>query len=103
MLIFGWLLFSIIVGAIGSGRNIGFLGAFFLSLILSPIIGLLITLFSKSKEDAKYQQDMLDSQKRIEANAGRGASVAELEKLARLKEQGHITQSEYEKMKAKLL
>ena len=46
-----WLLFSFIVGLIGSNRKIGFFGAFILSLLLSPLIGFIITIVSKSKSD----------------------------------------------------
>jgi hypothetical protein len=42
-----------IVGAIGSHRKIGFAGAFFASLILSPILGLLITLLYPPREEQK--------------------------------------------------
>ncbi len=37
---------SVLVGLLGSKRNIGFALSFLLSLLLSPIIGLLITLLS---------------------------------------------------------
>ena len=39
-----YILFALGVGSIGSGRKIGFLSAFIFSLILSPLIGWLITL-----------------------------------------------------------
>jgi hypothetical protein len=45
---FAWILFSILIGLLGQNRKIGFLGAFLFSLLLSPIIGLIITLFSDS-------------------------------------------------------
>lgn len=39
-----------LVGQLGKKRKIGFGWSFALSLFLSPIIGLIITLFSKKKE-----------------------------------------------------
>jgi len=45
---FAWILFSVLIGLLGQNRKIGFLGAFLFSLLLSPIIGLIITLFSDS-------------------------------------------------------
>jgi hypothetical protein len=39
-----------LVGQLGKNRNIGFGWSFALSLLLSPIIGLIITLFSKKKD-----------------------------------------------------
>lgn len=59
-----WIILCVIVGKIGSNRNIGFGGAFFLSLLLSPIIGLIITLISKDKEDEKHKKEMLDTLKK---------------------------------------
>lgn len=41
---------SALVGQLGSNRNIGFGWSFALSLFFSPIIGLIITLFSKKKD-----------------------------------------------------
>ncbi len=49
LFIFGLLsgaLINILVGIIGSRRNIGFGWAFLLSIIFSPVVGLLITLIS---------------------------------------------------------
>jgi len=51
MVILLWIVFSIVIGIIGSNRKIGFAGAFFLSLLLSPVIGLIIALTSKDKND----------------------------------------------------
>ncbi len=45
-----WLIFAIVIGAIGDKRKIGFAGGFFLSLLLSPLIGLIIVLVSEKKE-----------------------------------------------------
>ena len=106
-----WIIFSIIVGAIGSSRNIGFAGAFFLSLLLSPVIGLIITLISKNKEDEKYKETMLETQKKQEESllnlkkeSGKSISVAdELKKLIKMKEDGLITEEDLRKAKEKLL
>lgn len=49
LIIFGLLsgaLVNILVGIIGSRRNIGFGWAFLLSIIFTPVVGLLITLIS---------------------------------------------------------
>lgn len=62
-LILGWLVFSFIIGLIGGERKIGFAGAFFLSLVLSPLIGLIVTVLSKSKSDMKREAEMMALQK----------------------------------------
>lgn len=106
----GWMIFSIIVGALGSGRKIGFAGAFFLSLLLSPVIGLIITLFSKDKEDEKYKQEVLTTQKqqqealsKIQDNAKTISISDELDKLKEIKDNGLLNEEEFQKAKGKLL
>ncbi len=50
VIIFGLIsgsLFSVLVGLVGSGRRIGFGAAFLISLILTPLVGLIITLLSE--------------------------------------------------------
>ncbi len=50
LLVFGALsgcFFAMLVGIIGSNRRIGFGWSFLLSLIFTPLIGLIITLFSE--------------------------------------------------------
>ena len=44
------LILSFLVGSLGKNRNIGFGWSFALSFLLSPLIGLIITLFSKKKD-----------------------------------------------------
>lgn len=60
LIIFGLLsdcFLSVLVGLVGSRRNIGFGWAFILSLIFTPLIGLLFTLISRERpytEKNKY-------------------------------------------------
>jgi phosphate/sulfate permease len=46
LLLFFWGCGSIIAGLFGIGKSIGFWGTFFISLILSPIIGFIIAIVS---------------------------------------------------------
>ncbi len=46
-----WILASLIIGLMGSNRKLGFALMFLISLILSPVIGLIILLASDSKKD----------------------------------------------------
>lgn len=48
----GWLLLSILVGAIGSNRRIGFGVAFIVALLLSPLVGLIVALLSRPRGTA---------------------------------------------------
>ena len=44
-----WIVFSFIVGSLGKNKNIGFGYAFIISLLFSPLIGLIFVLFSANK------------------------------------------------------
>ena len=106
-----WIIGCFIVGFIGSNRNIGFFGAFFLSLLLSPLIGLIFCLFSESNASKqhrhqliKLQQEQANALKHINTPPNSVSSIAEdLEKLAKLRTDGVISNSEYEKLKQKLI
>lgn len=109
---FGWFILSLIVGAVGSGRKIGFISAFFISLLLSPLVGLIFTLVSKSNEEEAYQEKVLEVQKnqeealkRIsETEKGNPVSVAdELQKLKKLRDENLITEDEFRQLKSKLI
>lgn len=54
MIIFFWIIFSLVAGSVGSKRNIGFGGAFLLSIFLSPLIGLILAFNSDKKEAKTY-------------------------------------------------
>jgi hypothetical protein len=43
---FAWIVLSFVVASLGKNKNIGYWGTFFLSLFLSPLIGLIIALAS---------------------------------------------------------
>lgn len=49
-----WLCLAFIVGYFGKSKNIGFGWAFFWSLILSPLVGLVIVLFSSKPMEHHY-------------------------------------------------
>lgn len=83
-----WIGFTIIVGAIGRHRNIGFLYATLWSLLLSPIIGIGITLYSK---------------KRIDHETQRRNTLTQLEQINNLKEKSILTEEQFENEKKELL
>ena len=83
-----WLGFSLIIGALGRHSNIGFLFAFLWSILLSPIIGLAITLFSKTK---------------INYNENRSSILNQLEQIKNLQEKGILNETQFENEKTELL
>ncbi len=109
---FGWIIFSFVVGFVGSGRKIGFWGAFFLSLLLSPLIGLIIALVSENEADEAYkakvltvQQNQQETLKKLsETEKTKTVSIAdELEKLRKLREDNLITEDEFQNLKNKII
>lgn len=110
-MILGWIFGSVIVGFFGIGRKIGFAGAFLFSLLLSPVVGLIITLFSKTEDADKYEAEILETQrqqaqtlKEIKESAAAPANISdELKKIAELKEQGVISEDEFDRLKAKII
>lgn len=107
VLIFFYLFLAFAVAFVfGTARTIGFWNSFLLSLLLSPVLGLIISLFFPTTESANRQKEMLETQKSTLAaiNQNKTNGIAsELEKLVTLKDQGHITEAEYNDMKFKLL
>ena len=113
-MIVGWIIFSFVVGFVGSGRKIGFLGAFFLSLILSPVIGLIIALVSKDKEDEAYKKKILQAQKSQQETlnylsyskqrkSSTNSLADELKKLKKLREENMISEDEFIKLRNKVI
>jgi hypothetical protein len=115
-MIIGWFIFSIIVGIIGANRNIGFWGAFLLSLILSPLIGIIVTLISKDQEEEEYKNEILKTQeaqktaleklttKNLEVKKELTTSIAdEIIKMKKLKDSGTITEEDFISFKNKLI
>ncbi len=100
---FGWFIFSIIVGLLGSSKSIGGIASFFISIFLSPLIGLIVVIVSKNKDTIKFEkQTLLNQQKQL--NAVKKVSIPdELLKLSKLKEDGSITEEEYNQLKGNIL
>ena len=93
------LLFSIFVGSLARDRKIGVVSAFFISLILSPLVGLLVTLTSPRFKEEEYKEKMLEL-----AETKSGLDVADqLFKLNELRKDGALTDEEFNAQKEKLL
>lgn len=103
------------IGTLGSNRNIGFWGAFFISLLLSPLIGLIITLISKDKETQEYNRKLLETLQNQQESLNKFSGSyqtynyetnyidEELEKLETLRKTARITEFEYQNLKSNLL
>ncbi len=98
-IIAGWLLPSALLGLLGDNRLIGFWKTILISVLLSPLIGLIAVLASKSR-----QTDALEKAQLKELKEAQGERISEeLGKLHALHANGVIDDDEYKKAKNKLL
>jgi len=91
--IFFWLFLSFAVGMASSAKKVGFWAVFLISLIFSPLIGLIVGLASSKKEPQQVRM----------VNASSGSTADELLKLRALADKKIITEEEFEVQKKKLL
>jgi len=92
MIIALWIIFSIIIGALGSKRKCGFFYALMASLLFSPIVGAIYVSLSEKKSDLEFKKEILDSNK-----------ISKLKDAHDLLKDGAITEDEYEKIKKEIL
>jgi len=57
-----WFILALIIGNWGGKRKLGFAGAFFISLLFSPVIGLIVTAVSDPKDFSKEESNSLINQ-----------------------------------------
>lgn len=105
---FLWVIFSLVVGFIGSGRKIGFWGALICSILLSPLIGLIIALASKNLETQHYERELVRSQQKQEQSLenlthSKTSITDELLKLKALRKQNEISETEFQQLRRRLI
>lgn len=108
VVLFFWVLFCLLAAAIfGSNRTCGFWGSFAICFFTSPLLGFIITLLFPTLQKEQIQQQMLHTQKQMlmqQQNALSKTNVSdEIAKLKQLKDEGTITEDEFEAQKKKLL
>ena len=113
MIIVSWIIFSFVAAYVGKGRKIGGGWAFFWSLLLSPLIGLIIAFSSDKIADSDMKSKMLDiQQKQVEElqsmkSAQKTASsktiTEQLKEAKELLNDNAITLEEFEDLKKKIL
>lgn len=89
-----WIILSFLVAGLGSTRRIGFFWALVLSLLLSPLIGLLLVfLLDDNKADREEREKATHTIPPVE----------ELAKWKTLLDEKAITQEEYDQQKQRIL
>ena len=118
---FGWIIFSVLLGFFASSRGRSWFGYFCLSIVLSPLITFIILLVIPNLKDVALKEER---QRRADENAernrrerheqsvatikavsrGSAGSVAdELKKLVGLKNEGLLTETEFQTQRSLLL
>ncbi len=98
MIVALWILLSFIVAACASDTRLGFWGGFWLSLLLSPLIGFIGYLVSPNLSELKKESTT------TYINTTAAPSLAdELLKLKNLREGNHLSEEEYQAAKRKLI
>jgi hypothetical protein len=103
VLLFVWIIFCLIVGAIGDSRTVGFWGAFLWSFLLSPLIGLIITLSSKSKTQAAIEVGLLNQLSAPKKQSLEDELTIRLQKIQDMKDKKLITEEEYKSLRNQIL
>ena len=105
-----WILITVVIDVFRDGELHGLAKAVWLVFILIvPLLGVLVYLIARGDEMSERQvQQAVQQQKMTEqyirdVSSGGTSSADELEKLARLKGQGVLTEEEFAAEKAKLL
>ena len=94
-----WLVIAAVVAFAGEGRKIGYWGAFWVSVLLSPLIGLIVALFSDKVEPVRQVHVNLSQVQKTDGPS----RVEQLERLAKLKADGALTAEEYDLEKRRIL
>ena len=101
-----WIVLSVVIGIIGGNRKIGFGGALILSLLLSPLIGLIVTLASQSKLSMESDAKLITEQQRTNEllqQSKINSVTQELQNLQQMRTNGTLNEDEYEKLRTRII
>ena len=106
MLLF-WFIGCIIVAVAANGRGRSGIGWFFLSILISPILGLILVLVMENRgtpEPPRHTVIHLKEPQRPQlAEKPVDSPLAQIERLALLREKGYLTETEFEEQKQEVL
>ena len=96
-----WLAFSIFAGMVASNKNRSFFGYFMLSVVLSPLIGFVAALIATDKKIHSQKVEFQKSKPSDDSKTFEGSN--KLKELNKLKEDGLITDEEFEEKRKKIV
>lgn len=96
-----WVLASLAVAFVGTDRKIGFWGTFFLSLLLSPLVGLIVALVSAEEVTPPQKESNYVSAftAKEEPAPSTNSQINDIERLVKLRDAGTITNDEFNVLK----
>ena len=92
VLLVAWILFAAVIAGMGNKRLIGPIIPFFVSIFLSPIVGLIVVLISKDRQTDRFEK----------TTTAKSASE-ELIKINELREKGIVSTDEFDTLKKKII
>lgn len=105
-----WIILAIGVGILGNSRSVGFVLPLLFSLFLSPVVGLIIVLFSERLSDIQFKKESLELQRQTAQLNGiivpRELSLKDsmlLQSLEKALKDGTISHSQFYEAKKKLM
>lgn len=102
-----WLATCGISADIGKKRTIGPWIPFFISIFFTPIVGIIVALCSKRLDDIERENRLIAIQeenlKMTKEKNNKDGMVFQLEKLAKIKDSGILTDEEFQKMKEEIM
>lgn len=106
-LLISYLILCLLVGYMASGTTLGFVSGFLLSILLTPIIGFIITLLYPVKKATQKSINEQSMQTKTPVQVAGKSPIDEvkekLQKLEEMKKENLITESEYEELRKKAL
>jgi len=106
--VLGWLLLSFIMAFLAKSKGRSGFAWFFISILISPLIAVIILLVigdSEEKKDADLNQvlDAVGDRMEISAKTEQEKAIESLQKYKSLLELGAISQEEFDNKKAELM
>lgn len=104
-LFIAWFIGAIIAAAIADNRQLGAGWAFFIAIIFSPIVGIIVALASSKNIDVELKNKLILTQDELINRNGhnRLTTAEEIKQYKSLLNDGIITSEEFEKKKKQLL
>lgn len=104
-LFLAWFIGAIIAAAIADNRELGAGWAFFISIIFSPVIGIIVALASSKNIDVELKNKLISTQDEVinKVNHNKLTGAEEIKQYKSLLDEGVITSEEFEFKKKQLL